>query len=1274
MLDITAPEIAALDDAELRELVGRLVEATLRSRGLCTAAITWGGDQNARDGGIDGRVELPSDANPGGFVPKPSTGFQVKKPALGPAAIRAEMRPGEKLRDSIAELAERGGAYIIVSSGSDLSDTELRRRLEAMRSAVADHPAAGALTLDFYDRKRLAIWVRDFPALSPWVLGKAGRPLQGWRSYGAWTPVVNGLPTEFVVDEIARIFDSTVRTGEAQLGMTILAGLQRMRTALGGSGTSVRLVGLSGVGKTRLVEALFDHRIGINSLDPSSAIYADLGAHPEPLPTAVATYLVNRRAPTIVVVDNCPADLHRQLTEICGVPGSTVNVLTIEYDIRDDSPERTEVFRLEASSAELVEKVVCVHCPWLSQVDAATIGRFSGGNSRVGIALAQTVRFGESLSGLSDEALFVRLFNQRHSDDLGLLAAAEACALVYSFDGEGRDGDEAELPRLAELANCSPAMLHRHLAELRRRGLLQQRSRWRAVLPHAIANRLASRALENIPRQLIEEQLVLTSERMLRSYSRRLGYLHDSETAVQIVEEWLSASGILGRHVGSLSSLGMSTLLNVAAAAPEAVLSAIERVRVEDPATEFFTFSNPHRDEFIRLLRKIAYDEDLFERCAALLVQFALFRPEVGARSSDTARRVWQSLFSPVLSGTRASVTQRLGVAEPLLWADNPDEHGLGIEALSAALETFNFVSEHDFSFGSRSRDYGYHPATTSERASWYAAWIGIAKKVGGSATASAPKIREALARHLPGLWIYTLNQELIELTVASFAAEGFWEDGWIAVKEAIWRHGKVPRGEAFARLEALEERLGPKTLAERIQAHVLRDRDWILEADDTSEGIAQGIKRADHRAEELGRCLAANPGLLDRLLPAIAGPGSGRRWQLGRGLARAEADKVALWCKLVDANTAAGDTANPSALIGFLSIWRESDPAAGRAVLEDALRNTKLIKLSPQLEVASGFDGSSADRLNRALASGAPASAFRILALGRLTDAIPTVELSRLLSAIAAAPNGWAVAVDILAMRLSSDGGDRTNLEQIYDVGRGLLLNLELSDKSVKQLDHDLAGLAASCLAGAAGRRVAEFVCQLLARAFGSTALSVYELHSLTQALFRTQPTAALDAFSNPPTEHSWWHPTVFSMFDETSRYQRSPIMEVEDHVLLEWCATSPDRNFVAAATGIVFSRVAADGPSLQWTELALELLERAPDPCSVLRAFIVRFTPHSWSGSRAALIEANAGLLAAQEESENASLADLARRERQRLLAEVRDERRREREWSRTADERFE
>jgi hypothetical protein len=50
MLEITGDEIAQLNDSDLSSLIGILCEADLSSMQLQTAGVTWGGNQNAKDG------------------------------------------------------------------------------------------------------------------------------------------------------------------------------------------------------------------------------------------------------------------------------------------------------------------------------------------------------------------------------------------------------------------------------------------------------------------------------------------------------------------------------------------------------------------------------------------------------------------------------------------------------------------------------------------------------------------------------------------------------------------------------------------------------------------------------------------------------------------------------------------------------------------------------------------------------------------------------------------------------------------------------------------------------------------------------------------------------------------------------------------------------------------------------------------------------------------------------------------------------------------------
>ncbi len=299
---------------------------------------------------------------------------------------------------------------------------------------------------------------------------------------------------------------------------------------------------------------------------------------PNPQPIALVSELINTGKRAILAIDNCPPDLHRRLSEICRSDGSPLSLITVEYDIQEDQPEGTDVFVLEVASINLTERLIGHRFPELSQLDARRIADFSGGNARIAIALAERVDKDESIARLTDQDLFGRLFHQRNQPDEALLSAAQALSLVYSFDGEDVSNDEKdELSPLGALIGTSAKEMFKHSAELQRRGLVQRRGQWRAILPHAIANRLAALALQNIPPSAMESCFMLNGrERLLKSFSRRLGYLNDSLQARSIVSGWLSPGGMLEKPE-EFNDLGYAIFYNIAPVEPERALSALER-------------------------------------------------------------------------------------------------------------------------------------------------------------------------------------------------------------------------------------------------------------------------------------------------------------------------------------------------------------------------------------------------------------------------------------------------------------------------------------------------------------------------------------------------------------------------------------------------------------------------------------------------------------------------------------------------------------------------
>ena len=1277
MFEITGDDIAALSDGDLRTLVGLLCEAEMRRRGLPISAVTYGGNQDAKDGGVDVRVVLTPGTAIDGFVPKPATGLQVKKPDMPRKEILKEMRPKGVLRPVIHDLAVAGGAYVIVSSTGSTSDSALTDRRNAMAEAIKGTPAEGKLALDFYDRSRIATWVRDYPGLISWVRARIGKATPGWQSYGSWSLAPAGVDASYIADGQARILTGNKDEDD---GVSAIEGINRIRKILATPGHVVRLVGLSGVGKTRLAEALFDASVGEDALDPSLAIYTNEADEPNPPPAGLASDLIAKRTRAFLVVDNCTPDLHRRISEVARAGGSTISVITIEYDIREDQPEGTEVFVLETSSVPLIEKLVKRRYPHLSQTDAHTIAEFSGGNARVALALASRIENTETVAGLNEEELFQRLFQQRHDPDPSLLLVAQGCSLVYSLDGETLEGAEAELPVLGSLVGKSADEMYAGLAELKQRDLVQARAKWRAVLPPAIANRLAKRALQTIAPAKVKSVLVdNASERILRSFSRRIGYLDESKEAQAIVEAWLAPDGLLG-DLPNLTELNRAMFANIAPVAPKSVLAALESAFSGADETTLRRCTH-----FVPLLRSLAYERAFFERALALLVKFAALSR--GDANENEATGIVESLFHIVLSGTHAPVEMRVKAAEELLASKEEAVCRLGVKALEALMKTGHFSSHYEFDFGARSRNYGYYPSIGADVRAWFGTVLRLADKFALSDSSLAGEVQKAIARQFRGLWSDTGCAKQLDQIARAIAASSFWRDGWIAVRQTRTYDGKDMDPELCDRLTALEEFLRPKDLVSKVRGLVIGDRagsvdlyDFDDDDDDDYDGGSDLAARYAERAarsaaaiRQLGHDVAADEDAFKTVLLELMG-GNAKAAPFGDALAEAAENPRAMWDMIV-AQFAATENASHRLLGGFISGLKKRDASLADAVLDEALEHPVLARWFPVLQASMEIDGRALGRLHRAIELGkAPITAYYSLAHGRASDNLPGPAFRDLVLAIAREPGGCAVALEIISMRLFSDGSaKRETLPEVREAGRAVLAVFEFrtKDKRTPREDHELGIVVTASLAEEGGATVAKTLCRKLVGAVDRHHVSGYDYGDLVKGLLKVQPVAALDEFFSGDLKSQR---ASVRLLNDLLRFHKDVLAALDDEIVISWCDRDPALRYpLAASVVLLFSRP-KEGEPHEWTPLASKLFEKAPDPRLVLAEIVDRLRPSSWSGSLATKLEGRLKLLNSLPVDGNPALAEPLDGARKRLQAQIEAERRSEQEEDRASNNRFE
>lgn len=1219
--ELESADISSLNDADLRELVARLSEAELIQQGISPSCVMWGGAQEAPDGGLDVSVKGASGISKSNFVPRERTGFQVKKHSIGKSACKKEMQDKDIPKTIISDLASQSGAYIIVSGKDDCSEKMLSDRVDGMREAVAPLQAKDQLHLDFYGRDRLSAWLRRHPSVALWARSRLGKPYAGWRPYERWAGTPHDQDDKFLVDDHPCVTDANSKDKTPQ---PVSVGIQLTRDRLREPGSTVRITGLSGVGKTRFAQALFEYEVGGGTLPQSDVIYADLGDNLTPTASELITYLIANDFASYLILDNCPPDVHRNLQKQAAASRAKLRLLTIEYDISDDKPEETDVIHLEPTSESTVSKLLQKRFPSLGQVNTDRIAEFAGGNARVGLALASRVDADETLTNFSDEALFERLFSQRKGDSSELLQRAEALALVYSFNVSRTERDD-ELKALGTIAGLSRQALHSGQAEMLRRQLAQQRGNWRAVLPHALANRLAKRALQNIPPEDINAELFKQENlRLLQSCAHRLGYLHDFAPARELALSWVQQGAPLG-NIATCSDQHLAVLNHVAPVFPEVMLRAIEEAAV-DPA--FASRKNHNFSRFVRLLCHLAYEDDTFDRATAVLLKFA--ETEKAGENNNSIVGQFQQLFSLHLSGTEATPERRQAVIRSLINSNNPRHREIARELLKSALTSRNWTRLGPFHFGARKRGPGWSPQTREEVNAWYVGFIQVLQPTLESVQmCERDWAKSVLASHFRALWSFAHCFDPLERIIRAHGLGGQWPGIWLSIKTTLhYDRARLPP-DSLSRLQSLEGLTAPSNILAKIRSYALID-PW-RHLDLRAGNYEEKTNKMREKVVLLGELAAVEPGVLEDLGAEIWETHSTALLWFGEGLAKAAESRFTLFDRLADSlRKFESEKTHPIIFSGFIRGVHDASPAQAQEILERVLEIPEFRHHAVYLLTAIPISSWASEKLLELAKSGEQeARRFQLLSYSLAHATIPDSEFASLVSAINVLDKGYLSTIELLRMRFFNSAEKKYfPNEDLRAAARDTIRKLVAEHQSAGhhlweyELDEILAIGFGSAEPADEVREIIEMLCE----GIENCRLYAFDLSRVIAALIKNHPEMLLDAaFERGEDRQS----IAYSLFRERVAVEGASLNEAPLDRVMAWCGDDQARiQKVAVAVHSFIACGPAESSDENPNRLVLSdhiksLLAAAEDKQAIVETIFEDISPNSWSGSRAKIME---------------------------------------------------
>lgn len=625
---------------------------------------------------------------------------------------------------------------------------------------------------------------------------------QGWDRFNDWSSTQAKVESEYLVDKNIKIILPNQKTTDAS---NVIDGINAIRDKLHQPKTSVRLVGLSGVGKTRLAQALFDERIGDNPLNIREVWYCDFGESPNPIPLHFIDGLKQQNKKNIVIVDNCGQEQHSMLTKSITGDDNLISLLTVEYDISDDLPEKTEIFKLQPNSPTTVQKVIERHYPHIDNPIPSTIAQLTGGNYRLALAIASNIGNVANIAVLNDHQLFKRLFYQNGQINEDHYKIAQVFSLVFSFNVKDLAEPQSELKILSDIADVAPQSAKRAVEQLRAKDIVQQRGDFRAILPHVLANHLSKQAMQWLDADNLHDIFTQMPIRLQRSLIKRMSYLHDNGKVHDFVKRIFHEDGHIGKRFldHSIIKEEFECLQLLAHIEPKAILELIEERHSKD--NKYLSRNNANFVSISWLLKNLAYQPENFVQAFILILE--IVKTEKDGERNNSVLGILKSMFKLYTSESLANLEVKKAVLQVLL--DNKEDNIL-LAIVDSALDFQEGGASYLNIDTGEKLAFGYQPKTDDEILSWVKFLLIQLNELDSM---GYKKAREIFTRNFESILRKCGTTHLVKEYTVKFNNRKYFAEGYHQLKEILQYDRmrlKVNAPQILQELEDLESYLQP--------------------------------------------------------------------------------------------------------------------------------------------------------------------------------------------------------------------------------------------------------------------------------------------------------------------------------------------------------------------------------------------------------------------------------------------------------------------------------
>lgn len=511
------------------------------------------------------------------------------------------------------------------------------------------------------------------------------KPLSVWRDWESLTNTTQKYhDSEFINTITSQIKNGVKKTNE-----------------------SIRLIGLSGLGKTRILLEVFRTNETEESINLNSRVlYLNCNYHSNADYQSLFTKITKEKEDRIVILDNCSRALHRQLLHFIKNDNNLISLITI-----DSNPEELEQDKINGVNyisikkedlSSIVDKILTEDIAILGKDNVEKIKEFSQGIPLMAVLIGESIKNGEKFIGkLDDKELLDKLLGEK-GQNKRFRTILKSCSIFNYFGIEDELKSQLEFiatdKNITSLTGDNQVIIndfHDTCTHFLKREIFERKGRLIGLRPFPLAMSLAQEWLEPCtPDRLLD---VITNIAKLEEPDRKnlseaiaeqMKYLGYSDKAVLIIDKIVGPQSPFDNAEVLNSELGSRLFRSFVEVNPVAVSKNLTRIYSTKSKEELLQVSEGRRN-LVWVLEKLCFDKRTFNESAKILYSFAIAENETW---SNNATGQFLHLFKVLLAGTEANLQERWKIIEWGLSNENKDYYGLAIKAMKSGLNYGSFT------------------------------------------------------------------------------------------------------------------------------------------------------------------------------------------------------------------------------------------------------------------------------------------------------------------------------------------------------------------------------------------------------------------------------------------------------------------------------------------------------------------------------------------------------------------------------------------------------